>query len=500
MDAPSRAKPPPLSRLLLTTVAMAGIQVCYAAQINFGTSHLKSLGMPLPLVSLAWLAGPLSGLLMQPLVGFASDRCTSRLGRRRPFLLLGTIFTVLALLLFAFSRRLAHAFLAPPRAAHASLSLAVLAFFLLDFSVQAIQAPLRALVTDVAPRGMLARGNAAIGFFTGAGNLLGGLLAGASLSKALPVFPACDPAKPLELESCNDVVAVFTTSAVVLVITVAVCVVATKEVPLRKGARGPATAPGSEPGSVRAARRDGLWKAVVNVPRPFWQVFAVQLCTWCGYFTLFVYVNTWVGTNVFRGEVEGDPTTVEIDLFHRGVRFGGMANAVQAVVTLSYSALLPKLLEAFGVAPVYVFSQAVEAACLLSAPFIRGSPHQRAPSRALKAFAMLDIASFGIVWATTMGVPWTLIGTALESDPAYGKQLGLYTTLFNASQSFPQLVVALVAPLVLHYGANDVSMVMFLGGLIAVVGAFLVVTLHVGAGGRKGLPRIPSAGSQHTGV
>lgn len=496
----------PLSRLLLTTIAMAGIQVCYAAQINFGTSHLKYLGMPLPLVSLAWLAGPLSGLVMQPIVGLASDRCTSRLGRRRPFLILGTIFTVLSLLLFAFSRRLAHSLLPPERAPNAALSIAVLAFFLLDFSIQAVQAPLRALVTDVAPRHMLAKGNACIGFFVGFGNLVGGVLAGMGLSRSLPIFPACDAARAADkdLESCNDVVAVFSFSALILMVTVAICVAATKEIPLRKGVRIPTLAsavlPPGEQGGTARSRRERLWKAVVNIPRPFWQVFAVQLCTWCGYFALFVYVNTWVGTKVFQGEIEGDPTPVEMDLFHRGVRFGGMANAVQAVVTLSYSALLPKLLDAFGITAVYVFSQVVEAMCLLSAPFVHGPPHQGEPSALLKGFTMLDIASFGIVWATTMGVPWTLIGNALESDPAYGKQLGFFTTLFNASQSLPQLIVALIAPLVLHFGSNDASMVMFLGGILAVVGAVLVVALRVSSTARRGLTRIPSTGSQNSGV
>lgn len=477
---------------------MAGIQVCYAAQINFGTSHLKYLGMPLPLVSLAWLAGPLSGLVMQPIVGLASDRCTSRLGRRRPFLILGSVFTVLSLLLFAFSRRLAHTFLPPDRAPNAALSVAVLAFFLLDFSIQAVQAPLRALVTDVAPRSQLAKGNACIGFFVGLGNLIGGVLAGMGLSRALPIFPTCDAARSIgkDLESCNDVIAVFSTAAIILMVSVAICVVATKEVPLRRGIRVPTLVstvlpPGEQGGNSRS-RRERLWKTIVNIPRPFWQVFAVQLCTWCGYFALFVYVNTWVGTKVFQGEIEGDPTPVEMDLFHRGVRFGGIANALQAVVTLSYSALLPKLLDAFGVAAVYVFSQVVEAACLLSAPFIHGTPHQSEPSALLKGLTMLDIAAFGIVWGTTMGVPWTLIGNALESDPAYGKQLGFFTTLFNASQSLPQLVVALVAPLVLHFGSNDASMVMFLGGIVATIGAVLVLTLRVDATPRRGLTRIPS--------
>lgn len=475
---------------------MCGIQVCYAAQINMGTAELLLLGISERAVSLAWLAGPLSGLIVQPLVGHASDACTSSLGRRRPFLIAGTIFTTLALLLFSNSLQLAQWLVPEPAVPRLALMLAIFAFFLLDFSIQAIQAPLRALVTDVVPRRQRALANAYIGVFTGLGNLTGGLLTALKLKSILPVFP-------------TDVQALFAIAAITLIITVIICVVSTQEVPLPPHGYQPVDANNAQPEDLNydgspqrpsAAPESGLgsslllpapvqqapesrWDSFVTtlkgIPRPFWQVFAVQLCTWCGFFTLFVYVNTWVGRNIYLGDGRAARGTPGRETFERGVRLGGKGNALTAMVTLAYSLALPSLLERFGTVVVYAFSQIVEAACLLSAPLLRGVPGQAAPSAALRLATMADIGFFGVVWATTMGVPWTLVGNALDSDPWYSQRVGLFTTLFNASQSFPQLLVAFAAPVILSLFQNDIAWVMFAGGVCAAIGAVLVVVLRI---------------------
>lgn len=491
----SSTEPMPEWRVIACALAMCGIQVCYAAQINMGTAELLLLGVSERVVSLAWLAGPLSGLLVQPLVGYASDACTSSLGRRRPFLIAGSIFTTLALLLFSNALDVA-AWLAPPETAtRLALSIAIFAFFLLDFSIQAIQAPLRALVTDVVPRRQRAHANAYIGVFTGLGNLIGGVLTALDLSVLLPVFP-------------NDIQALFTIAAVVLIFTVAICVLATPETPLhptdyealfgdaatddlnydgspQRASHSSDSDSGSSllmPTSTQQESESTFGSIVTTlkgIPRPFWQVFGVQLCTWVGFFTLFVYVNTWVGRNVYLGNGSAPKGSPERVTFEKGIKLGGQGNALTAIVTLAYSLALPRLLERFGTTAVYSFSQIVEAACLLCAPLLRGVPGQILPSLGLRFATLVDIGLFGVVWATTMGVPWTLVGNALDSDPWYAQRVGLFTTLFNASQSFPQLIVAFMAPVILSIVQNDIAWVMFSGGVCAAIGALLVVFLKV---------------------
>lgn len=459
----------PLWRIIACTVAMCGVQVCYAAQVNQGTSELLLLGISERAVSLAWLAGPLSGLIVQPLIGLASDGCASSLGRRRPFLIVGSLLTSTALLLFSNAKPLAKLLGNESLA----LPLAIVAFFLLDFSVQAVQAPLRALVTDVIPKPQRALANSYLGVFTGVGIFIGGLLTSLNLKATFTFFH-------------RDVQALFAIASIVLILTTAICVCCTPEIPLGMGR---AYFPVSQVGAIGNSQEDasgrrtdphGMLDALRYAPRPFWQVFAVQLCTWCGFFCLFVYVNAWVGRNIYLGDGTAAPESPARKTFELGVKFGGKGNALMSLVTLGYALTLPYLLKSFGVVPVYTFSQLIEAICLLSAPLIRGRPGQAYPSRLLRGITLIDIGMFGIVWATTMGVPWTLIGDALESDSWYSQRVGLFQTIFNASQSFPQLVVAAaIAPGVLAIAKNDPAFVMLAGGICAGVGAVLVLALQV---------------------
>jgi MFS family permease len=526
---------PPVTRskILLAAGAMAGVQICYSAQINHGSSTLLALGLDEASVSLAWLAGPLSGLIVQPIVGIASDSCTSVLGRRTPFLIGGMVFTVTALLVFPNAALVAaHLVRDAARAERLALVIAVFTFFLLDFAIQAIQAPLRALIIDISPGELLPVGNAYLALFVGFGNLFGSLLSSARLTNVFPVFG-------------TDVQALFTLAAVALIFTFTLCVVSVKETPLPAPGfvvtvdledfapsnteedkpllgseiKGPAAIQGfiedrltglgydttgsqeqllggvqgfvngasgassdgskSEPAEERDGNLVNAYRILRDAPRPFWRVFAVQVFSWFGFFTLFVFVNAWVGSNVYLGRGNMPAESLERVRFEDGVRLGGLGNTLTALVTIMYSQITTPMIDCIGILATYAISLLVEAICLLSAHYIRGSPGQSQPSVMLKLAAVFDIGAFGIVWATSMGVPWAIVGKALNDDPEYQPQVGLFTTIFNASQSFPQLFVALGSPFILYHFDNDVSAVMFAGGILALVGFALIFLLRV---------------------
>lgn len=483
-------RPPPPPPQLLTTLAMAGVQVCYAAQINLGTTHLVRLGLPHKFASLAWLAGPLAGLIVQPIVGFLSDNCTHPLGRRRPFIIVGALLTSLSLLAFSNSTQLATLIVSKENIATISLTLAVVSFFALDFSIQAIQAPLRALVNDIMPPAKLSSANSCISFYCGVGNLVGGLLTAVHWSS-------------LYGSLLSDIQMVFALSAIFLIATTCLTVWSTKEQPLTTPKPPLLSSSVSAPSRLRsksatsASLSSRIYTTLRGIPDPFWGVFVIQLCTWCGFFTLFVYVNSWMAHNVFGGDPMLPSSDPRRKLFDAGVRLGGTANALTAVITIVYSAMLPRLLRTFGTTVVYVFSQLVEAFTLMAAIGIR--PGTSPPSAAWQLLAVGNIGAFGVVWATTVSVPWTIIMTALDSDPYYAANKGLFTTLFNVSQSFPQLIVAFVAPLILAL-RDDSAHVMFVGGLVALLGAVLVVWFRVDRSIPKPRPildRVASMSSVH---
>ncbi|KAK1863393.1 hypothetical protein I4F81_005949 [Pyropia yezoensis] len=374
---------------------MLGVQCCYSVQINRGSATLQLLGMDENKVSLAWLAGPLSGLMVQPL---------------------------------------------------------------------AIQAPLRALVTDVASEGQQPLGNAYIGLMTGCGNLVGSFLSSRSLTKLFPIFR-------------TDVQALFAAAAFILCLTVGLCVTYVREKPTSAAGQGYQRAPSERSAANVSSARAPRFGSGSDDESFGDSDGGANLFTWFGFFTLFVFVNTWVGRNIYLGSSSAAEGSDARRLFEAGVRLGGLGNCLTAFVTVVYSPMITSLLERYGTRRTYAFSQLVEALCLFAAFFIRGTPGQEHPSLLLKTATLITMGAFGVVWATTMAVPWALVGAALNRR--YPGRVGLFTTLFNVSQSFPQLFVSLGSPWILDKVGGDVSVVMAIGGLFALVGGALIFVLRV---------------------
>jgi solute carrier family 45, member 1/2/4 len=102
------------------------------------TPYLLKLGLSKSRTSLVWIAGPLSGLIMQPIVGVVSDRCMSKYGRRRPFMIIGSVIVTACLLVLGWTKEIIEAFLpAGDFAQTCMISLAVFAIYAVDFSINA---------------------------------------------------------------------------------------------------------------------------------------------------------------------------------------------------------------------------------------------------------------------------------------------------------------------------------------------------------------------------
>ena len=166
-------------------------------ELAYGTPFLLALGLKKESLSLVWLAGPLSGLIAQPIIGVLSDHSSYRLGKRRPFIIVGSLFVVLSLLSLAYVHTLAE-FLASFGMNEQSVSLnpflrhdspfklkiwiAILGFYVFDFAVNAAQASCRNLMIDLAPSDQQSTTNAFGAAMIGIGNLLGYLVGSLDLS------------------------------------------------------------------------------------------------------------------------------------------------------------------------------------------------------------------------------------------------------------------------------------------------------------------------------
>ncbi|KAJ2805351.1 hypothetical protein H4R21_001292 [Coemansia helicoidea] len=290
------------------TAAIAGLQFAWAVETGFGSPYLLSLGLRKSLVSLVWLAGPLSGLVTQPLVGVLSDRCTSRFGRRRPYIVGSTACTLVCLAVLGWTRELAGG------RERAAQWLAVVAFYFLDFSVNALQGSLRALVVDVLPAARQAAGTAWASRMLGIGNVCGYLMGFLDLARLLPFLGS------------THMQVLTTVASATLAATVAVTCWFTAEVPL---ARPPASAAGP------LHMFSELLSSLRSLPRVIKGVLRVQLLAWVGWFPFLFYGTTYVA-HMHVAHHADDP-----DADQQGARVGSLAMFVHAVVSLAASLALP---------------------------------------------------------------------------------------------------------------------------------------------------------------
>jgi solute carrier family 45 protein 1/2/4 len=130
---------PRWAHLPTLTIGLLGVQIFWSVEMSYASPYLLSLGLTTSHVALVFLAGPLSGLLVQPLVGASADTNTSRWGRRRPYILGGCVLCMGGMLLLGYTREVAGWVLERGGHAHGVLTvwLAVLAIFVIDFSINA---------------------------------------------------------------------------------------------------------------------------------------------------------------------------------------------------------------------------------------------------------------------------------------------------------------------------------------------------------------------------
>ncbi|KAG0324989.1 hypothetical protein BG000_001971 [Podila horticola] len=175
------------------TVCMLGVQFTWTVELGYGTPYLLSLGIPPSLTPLVWLAGPLSGLIIQPVVGVFSDTLDWKMGRRRPFILIGALLTILSMYMVAYAKELARWIVVLILDSQAdgfdhnvkvwTIVFAIIGFYSLDFSINAVQASCRSLIMDIPPTeqqetcnawsGWMNNLGSVVGFFAGNLNLVG---------------------------------------------------------------------------------------------------------------------------------------------------------------------------------------------------------------------------------------------------------------------------------------------------------------------------------------
>ena len=398
-----------------------GIQFGWGLQLANMSALYEKLGAKPDEVPLLWLAAPLTGLLVQPIIGALSDRTWGPLGRRRPYFLTGAILSSVAL------------FIMPTSSA---LWMAAGLLWILDASINISMEPFRAFVADKLDPSQRTAGFVMQSFFIGIG---------ASLANALPflfrqfgVTGHTASGVPLTVKYS------FQVGALVFLLAVIWTVVTTSEFPPE------------DPAAFDRARRErrGLGPLVSEIatsirhmPATMRQLAVVQLFTWLGLFCMWLFFVPATARHVFGAT---DPSS---DLYTQGVEWGGFAFAFYSITCFVVALALPKIAALTSRKRVHAAALLCGAAGLLSVNVIHD-----------KQILLLSMVGVGIAWASILSMPYAILSSALP--PA---RMGVYMGVFNFFIVIPEIVAAVAfGPMIRAlFGANNPNAplyVVMLGG------------------------------------
>ncbi|AEO69158.1 693a7c8f-fc91-415c-a2d4-bba7717f7a75 [Thermothielavioides terrestris] len=419
--------------LILLTISIGGLQIAWSVEMSNGSPYLLSLGLSKSLMALVWIAGPLSGTLVQPYVGMLSDNCRIRWGKRKPFMLGGAAATIVSLMFLAWTKEIVGGFLglfgAAPDSDFVKVSVivtAVLFVYVLDFAINTVQAAIRAFIVDCAPTHQQESANSMASRFVGLGNIAGYLAGYLNLPSYLWFFG------DTQFKDLCVIASIALGGTILLT-----CLLIRERDPRLDGP--PAK---DKPGILAFFRK--IFTSIQRLPPQTKKVCQVQFCAWIGFFPMLFYTSAYIGEIYAEPYLEQNPnmTPEELDrLYENATREGTFALLIFAIISLATNVFLPFFIEptyetqpnvtadAPGEAPALLKDYGDEKKSWLDYLIIPGFTLRRAWmfSQILFTCSMLCtvfvrsvtaatvlIGLVGITWALTLWAPWAIISAEIS--------------------------------------------------------------------------------------
>ncbi|KAK1241717.1 hypothetical protein MKX07_007540 [Trichoderma sp. CBMAI-0711] len=519
--------------LTILTIGIGGLQIAWSVELSNGSPYLLSLGLSKSLMALVWIAGPLTGTLVQPYVGMLSDNCRLPWGKRKPFMLGGAAATIVGLLFLAWTKEIVSGILsifgAAPESHGVKITVivtAVIGVYLLDFAINTVQAALRAFIVDCGPAHQQEAANSMASRMTGIGNIIGFIAGYVNLTK------------PLWFLGDTQFKILCAIASFALGSTVLLSAAVIKE-------RDPRLE-----GPPRKKHSIFLFfftlvKSIKRLPPQIKRVCQVQFFGWVGFFPLLFYTSSYIGEIYVQPFLEKNPhmTPQEIDkLYEQATRMGSFALLINSIVSLLVNVFLPFLVvPTYDSHPDLDSSESDPKKSFLHHLRIPGFTLRRAWFGSLILFAIVMVCTLfvrsvggataligiaGITWAITLWAPFAIISAEISRRDALARrakrarrdnrgaspgppsltpsgghtspmemieapkeeevdQAGVIMGIHNMSVSCPQIIANIGSSLIFKIwqkprgtpGDHSIAIVLALGGLFALVAAFFVLKI-----------------------
>ncbi len=413
-----------------------GIQFGWGLQMANMSPIYKYLGAADDQIPLLWLAAPLTGFIVQPIIGAMSDRTWGPLGRRRPYFLVGALLSSCALVLMPNS---------------SALWMAAGLLWILDASINVSMEPFRAFVADKLHEEQRTTGFAMQSFFIGVGAVIAGVLPWV-LSNWFGVTSAtsAEHAIPLNVKMS------FYAGAIAFLSAVLWTVFTTAEYP-------PDDLPAFR---AKQAERGGLGHLLREIPDALRQMpsimkrlAVVQFFTWLGLFCMWLHFSNAVP--IVFGTYDKDSP-----LFKAGAEWAGVCYAMKDAITFISAFALAALARRLQRKHVHSISLILGALGLLSIGFIHGESQ--------KYLLLIALGLGGIAWASILSMPYAMLAGGLPAE-----RMGVYMGIFNFFIVLPEILAALTfGPFVKHLLGGNLVYAVMSGGVFLLVAAGLVLLVQ----------------------
>jgi len=407
-----------------------GIQFGWSLQMGNMSAIYEFLGANPEDIPGLWLAAPMTGLLIQPIVGYLSDRTWHpRWGRRRPYFLIGAILSSIALFFMPNSP---------------TVWIAAGTLWILDSCINISMEPFRAFVADNLNEKQRSFGYAMQSMFIGAASFLAGFLPtllvdwfGVSRQKINGGIP-------------GNIAWSFYIGAFVFLIAVLYTVFKSKEYP-----------PDLEVSLSQSSEKNifiEIISALKNMPSQMKRLALVQFLTWPGLFLMWFYYGTGVAVNIFGGNAKGEEGSKELLQFSQGLEFANTTSAILNLVTFLFSFTIPFVVGKIGNKFTHTVCLVLGGIGLISVNFIQE------PS-----LLFLSMSMVGIAWASILSMPYTMLAGSIP--PA---KMGIYMGIFNFFIVLPEIIASLTfGKIMTNYLNNDRLVAVMIGGFLLITAGIL---------------------------